>query len=48
MAQKFPALAGFTAGIILTLAAGAFGTVMFNGTGLSDTRAPGEIIYPNF
>lgn len=48
MAQKFPAFAGFAAGIILTLAAGALGTVLFNGTGLSDTPAPTEVIYPNF
>ncbi|MEL7212630.1 MAG: hypothetical protein AAGK92_08215 [Pseudomonadota bacterium] len=48
MAQKFPALAGFTAGIVITLAAGALGTVMFSGSGLSDTRAPSEVIYPNF
>ena len=47
MAQKFPAIAGFVAGIILTLTAGALGTVMFNGTGLSDMRAPSEVIYPN-
>lgn len=49
MAQKFPALAGFAAGIILTLVAGAFGSVIFTGAGISDsTSGRGEVIYPNF
>lgn len=49
MAQKFPAIAGFSAGVILMLVAGALGSVMFTGAGLSD-RNGGEtqVIYPNF
>ena len=49
MAQKFPALAGLMAGIVLTLAAGAFGSVIFTGSGISDSNAGNsEVIYPNF
>lgn len=49
MEQKFPAIAGLLAGAILTLAAGAFGSVIFTGSGISDTNSgSSQVIYPNF